>query len=210
MKTLTRNQKERIKQDVMDFVVAHPRSLSPTRSFWHGWLMRPAVSGLLVLFLFVSTGSIWASNSAPGDFLYPIKRWSENRRLAWLQDPSEREAWLRELANRRIEELDAAINTHGNDESLAETQRDLAEVVAKSSDEELRQMISNKLAVLERKEETVVAPEILDFVEEATSETELNIHVSTDEANLTSIPEASTEASTSSGLREATSSSKPR
>jgi hypothetical protein len=81
--------------------------VKPASRFWSASLRRLAVAVVVLLMMFVSgTGLVRAaSNTIPGDNLYPVKRTWEDILLLFTFDPQERELLEFEHENERLEEL---------------------------------------------------------------------------------------------------------
>ncbi|MCI0518685.1 MAG: DUF5667 domain-containing protein [Chloroflexi bacterium] len=94
--------------------------------------MVPVIASLVVAFtlLFGGAGATVyaAQDSAPNDFLYPVKTLSEDVQLAFTTEPKARTDLLMELADRRVDEI-LAINALGEplpDVVVARLQKHLA------------------------------------------------------------------------------------
>jgi hypothetical protein len=80
--------------------------LAPRPSRWSiQALLRPALGAAATLVLVLAGATSAAASSLPGDALYPVKRASEDVRLALTFDAFARTQLLSELTDRRIEEL---------------------------------------------------------------------------------------------------------
>jgi|GEM_PF-682203 len=71
------------------------------------WALLAVLVALLTL-----GGTAWAaSESLPGQPLYPFKRWGERVRLSWMRDAEARSTFLMELAERRLDEARRVCST---------------------------------------------------------------------------------------------------
>ena len=130
------------------------------------WILRPAFAlmSLLVAFalLAASSGAVYASTDAlPGDALYIVKRGVEEARLVFTLDPDMDRALLLQFADRRLDEVEEALNLDREEDAwsaLVEYENTVGELLhlANSSSiedgtlDQIQIHLSNHQVVLER------------------------------------------------------------
>ena len=130
------------------------------------WILRPtfALMSLLVAFAFLaaSSGAVYASTEAlPGDALYIVKRGVEEARLVFTLDPDMDRALLLQFADRRLDEVEEALNLDREEDAwsaLVEYENTVSELLNRANSssiedgtlDQIQIHLSNHQVVLER------------------------------------------------------------